>query len=89
MTSWDELLQTAKALGGGIIAIIILYGGMWIKKVFDQKKRNDINEIDLVNKKINLDNQSKPIDQLVADSNKSHGVNEVVEPTGSDDKKGK
>ncbi len=87
MTSWDEVMATLKALGGGIIAIVILYGGMWIKKVFDQRKKNEIKEIDLTNTKIKLDNSAKPIDQLVDESNKSHGA-QMVEPSGDDDKKG-
>jgi len=66
-----------------------MYGGVWLKKIFAQKKRNDINEIDLMGEKISLDNSAKSLDKLVSDSNAKHGVNEVVGQAGSDDKKGK
>ncbi len=83
----SQLQEYAKGLGSAILFLVAMYGWIWIKKVFDQKKRNAINEIDLTNKKINLENQSKPIDQLVSESNKSHGANEVVEPPGDNPKK--
>jgi hypothetical protein len=84
----ENLGEYAKGLGSAVAFMVIMYGGLWIRKVFAQSKRNTLNEIDLSAKKISLENQSKPIDQLVSDSNKSHGADEMVKPSGSDDKKG-
>ncbi len=66
----------------------VLFGGAWVKSVFDQKKRNEVNEIDLSFKKIDLDAHTKPIDGLVSDSNKSHGASGMGQQSGDDDKKG-
>ncbi len=84
-----EISEYAKGLGSALLFLVVMYGGLWLRKVFAQSQRNTLNEIDLSARKISLENQSKPLDQLVSESNKSHGANEVVGPTGSDDKKGK
>lgn len=83
----DQLMTVIHAAVPAIATMLALYGGIWIKRVFDQKKRNAVNEIDLSFKKINLENQSKPIDDLVAESNKSHGADAVVEDAGDQSKK--
>ncbi len=84
-----DISEYVKGLGSAVVFLVIMYGGLWIKKVFAQSKRNTLNEIDLSAKKISLDNAAKPLDQLVSDSNTSHGTgkDEVVGPTGNDDKK--
>ncbi len=84
-----ELLTTLKALSGAGITILVLWIIHYISKVGVQKRKNEIKEIDLTNTKINMDTQTKPLDQLVADANKSHGSDEVVKDPGNDDKKGK
>lgn len=91
MNLLGNLAEYTKGLGSALLLLVVMYGGLWIKKVFEQKRKNTLNEIDLSAKKISLDNQSKPIDALVSESNSKHGIreNEVVEPARSDDKKGK
>ena len=84
-----QITDWGKSVAGALIFLVVSYGAVWIKKVFDQKRRNTLNEIDLSAKKINLDNSSKPLDALVSNSNASHGVseNEMVGPARNDDKK--
>ncbi len=69
-----QVLEYAKGLVSAALFMVILYGGFWVKRIFDQKRKNTVDEIDLSFKKIDLDTHSQPIDDLVADSNKSHGV---------------
>ena len=62
----------------GIFWLIILCAFVmlvfFIKSVWDQKKRNKVNEINLEGQRLLLDLQSKPINDLIDESNKSHGV---------------
>lgn len=60
-----------------------------IKKFQRKEKQNEINEISLLGKKIEIDNSQKSIDQLTGDSNAEHGVVSSVEQSiaGSSDKK--
>ena len=84
----DQIFMTLKAIGGAtIVAGIVWLLAKW-NAVMEQKRKNEIKEIDLTNTKITLDNQSKPLNYLVSESNKSHGVDEVVKKPGSDDSKG-
>lgn len=91
MNLLGNLAEYTKGLGSALLFLVVTCGGLWIKKVFEQKRKNTLNEIDLSAKKISLDNQSKPIDALVSESNSKHSAreNEVVTPSRSDDKKGK
>ena len=84
MTFWAQVLTTLKAVGGAGVLAVILYLVNQFNKVMDQKKRNEINEINLTGEKIHLDVKSKPIDQLVAESNDGHGADAVVKKSGSD-----
>lgn len=80
----DQILQ---ALIGALGFLGALYGFLFFKGVREQQKRNVINEIDLSAKKISLDVHSKPIDDLVSESNKSHGADAVVKDSRDDDPK--
>jgi hypothetical protein len=84
----NQVIDALKAVFGALVFGGVVLFGAWVKKVFDQKKRNEVNEVDLTLKKINLDVHSKPLDNLVDESNKSHGAHGVVNPTGSDDEGG-
>jgi len=57
------------ALGASLFAIIVLF----FRSIYIQKRKNISDEIVLVGKKIDFENQSKPIDKLVYDFNKEHG----------------
>ena len=72
-------------LGAGVFAGI-LCGGLWVTSVFLQKRRNQIDEINLTSKKIRIDIDNKPIDDLLADSNRSHGTDDLVKKPGAGDK---
>lgn len=67
----------------GLLAVIALIA--WIRGIIKQKQRNTINELDLVGKKIEFEVNTESINDLVSDSNKSHGA--LVDPAGSDPKK--
>ncbi len=78
MSGLIDLLENAlKAL---LPAAIVLFG-VWFKGKSDQKRRDRINELDLSSEKVRFNVDSKPLSDLVAESNKSHGA--VVKPTGS------
>lgn len=83
----NQIEEFIKSLTPAAIFLAVLYVAYWIRKIFKQKGTNAINEIDLLNKKISLDNNSKPIGELVSDANTKHGADEMVRPTGNDDKK--
>jgi hypothetical protein len=80
------VIEKIELLFKGLIPMAILFFALWGKKVSDQSKRNKVNEIDLAAKKISFDNSTKPIDDLVAESNKSHGSTEMVKPKGNGSK---
>lgn len=71
-----------------VVSALALFFGYLISTVYKQKQRNTIDAIDNKIEKTSLDIGSKPIDDLVSESNKSHGASEVVEPPGIDRKKG-
>lgn len=85
---FDQVVSIIKGLVPAIIAAFALYFGVWIKGVYKQKQRNDINEIDLSAKKIDFDTHNAPIADLVSESNKSHGADDVVKTPGDDTKGG-
>lgn len=84
--------QLTKILEGVIPALglgLAVYVGIWFKRVQAQSKRNKVNEIDLSLKKITVDTHSKPLDELVSQSNSRHGANGLVKDPGDGNKKGK
>jgi hypothetical protein len=83
----SQVIEVLKGIVPAIGVALALYGGVWIKRIFDQKKRNAVNEIDLSFKKIDLDTHSQPLTDTVAESNKSHGAG-VVKGPGDDTKSG-
>lgn len=85
--NFDQILTTLKASGAAVLGALALFFGLWVKKVYSQKQRNEIDEIDLSAKKISFENHSKPVDDLVSESNKSHGADEMVKDSGVDPKK--
>jgi hypothetical protein len=91
-TRVKKMIALLKAFYSGIVPIAgvigAVFAGLWVKKISDQKKRNTLNEIDNTAQKTNLDVHAKPIDDLVADSNKSHGADAMVKTTRDDPKKG-
>lgn len=83
----SQFEQISKTVLSALIFVIVLYSGLFLRKVFSQKRKNSLNELDLSASKINFENSTKPLDQLVTESNKSHAADEVVQPTGSVPKK--
>lgn len=47
---------------------------LWLRGVKAEQKRNAFNELNNTQTKIHLDINAKPIDDLLSDSNRSHGV---------------
>lgn len=71
-----------------ILLAVIVAIAAWIRSVEVKSRRNKIEEIDLLAKKVSLDIQSKPIDSLVRESNVEHSaVSDVVSPAGDNIKK--
>lgn len=78
-----------RAIIAGVVLIFSVKGVLWYLKLQREKRVNALESIDLAALKINLNNQSKPIDKLVSDSNKSHAAtDEVVNGTRNDDTQG-
>jgi len=88
VTGLDQIQMFLKGFVPALAVLIAGVFGVWIKSVYKQKQRNEIDEIDLTNKKIDFDTHSKPVNQLVDESNKSHGADKVVKPSGSGDENG-
>lgn len=84
----EKITGILKGAVPAILSALALFFGWWVSTVFKQKQRNTIDEIDLSARKISLDTHAKPLDDLVAESNKSHGASSVVNPTRNDPKKG-
>lgn len=88
MTLISQVEAVLKGVVPAIGVALALWFGMWLKGVKSKEKKNAINEIDFAGKKISFDVHAKPIDDLVAESNKSHGTNGVVPDSGDSDPKG-
>ncbi len=81
-------LEQVKLIVGPVLAAIALLGSVsfaaWVRGVNIQRKRNAFNALNNETEKIHIDVQSKPLDDLVSESNLRHGA-KLVEPTGTDD----
>jgi len=90
MLTEDQVSIIVKLVFGSILAGAVVWIINVIRNVYKQKDLNNVEEIKIVGQKITLDVESKPLIDLVAESNKSHGSTQdanVVGPTGSDPKK--
>ena len=87
MNNNDSIIKIILSL---ICGAVIGWFIIWVKSVYNQRNKNEIDEIVLTGKKIEVTNASKSITQLVAESNERHGIKdseESIEPAGSSNKK--
>lgn len=63
----DHALQIVA--GGALV-----WAGLWIRGIFVQKQKNEINDVRLEGEKLTLDNKATSLSDLVAGSNADHGV---------------
>lgn len=84
----DKIMGYLKSSVPALLSAAALFFGYLISTVYKQKQRNTIDAIDNKIEKTGIDISAKPVDDLVAESNKSHGASEVVKPTGDASKKG-
>jgi len=85
--STELISQLIKLLYGCIFSVITIGGYFFVKKIYNQKQKNDAEELSLLGKRIDFEVHSKPIDSLVDESNKEHGAS-VGSKSGDDPKKG-
>lgn len=64
----------ANHLFGIILTGVGIYILLWVRDVKKEKAQLNVDTVNLLGRKINLETQSKPLDDLVADSNAKHGA---------------
>lgn len=77
-----------KLAAPALIVALLGYAFYVYKKVSNQQIKNRIEDIDLTIKKIELENNSIPIESLVDKSNQEHGAAQLGQAAGVDPKKG-
>lgn len=85
MSSFLELF--AKIFIPAVALVLFTWFLGFIRSLLRKEKKNEMDEISLLGKKIEIDNSQKSIDRLTDESNKKHGVGLGQDETGTPDKK--
>lgn len=87
----EVLTFIANHVFGIILAGVAIYILAWYRNYKDERKQLNVDTVNLLGRKISLETKSKPLDELIADSNTQHGTSadgpaEVLPPSGSSSK---